>query len=167
MVEHQDKHVTPTWARWVGAILVIGFLVVLGLLADAMLPSRVAVETSPSSLNLIVANRWVILLIRLAGVVLLVIFGAFAIYTVRSITHRMRHGHWLRTGGPFEAEIVNAGDALEGVEPLFESLNTSQARVTELEAQLQRSSHLIQHLAGLVERATAEGFIVNDETPTT
>ena len=90
----------------VAFLMMIGLLVGIVWLAIAMVPGHVPTSSNPSSVYLITANRWVIWLARLAGLVLLVIFGSFAVYAIGSIRHRIHHGHWLRSGGPFEAEII-------------------------------------------------------------
>jgi hypothetical protein len=143
----------------VGAIALIALLAAVVLLAIAMLPGHVQHESNPSSLSLVIANRWVIWLARLCGLAIVVMFVFFSIYVIRSIAHRMRHGHWLQRGGPFQAEIADrAGDALADVEPLFDALNQAEARNQELESQLTESNHLIEQLANFLEQAVAAGF---------
>ena len=144
-------------AQFAGFIVVVGLLAALVLLAWALLPDHVPAEKNPTWLDLIVANRWVIWLIRICGLAIVVMFAVFAVYFVRSIRHRMRSGHWLRSGAGLEAEIVDrAQHALEDVEPLFESLAQAEARNTELEAQLEQSNELIEQLAALLGQDAPE-----------
>jgi hypothetical protein len=142
-----ERTTTNKVALVFGSIILLGALALLGFLARAMLPPAVTLDRNPSVLDLIFANRWVILLIRIAGLALLIMFSVFVVYFVRSIAHRMRHGHWLRSGGPFEAEIVEkAGDALEDAEDAWELLGDAEVRNQELEGQLAQTSQAVENI---------------------
>jgi chromosome segregation ATPase len=71
--------------------------------------------------------------------------------------HRIRSGHWLRSGGPFQAEIVERAEhALEDVEPLFEALSEAEQRNVDLDAALNDTNTLLEHLSGLLQEAQLE-----------
>ena len=153
--ERASKAVTA--AGLLGATVVCGFITGVVLLALVLLPASVPQEKNPHWLDLIVDNRWVVWLIRLSGLAILVMFAVFAVYFVRSINHRMRQRHWLKTGAGLEAEI--ASDALDDLEPLLENLTTAEGRAEELEEQLAASNEAIQQLYNLLNHVEAEELV--------
>jgi hypothetical protein len=128
-----------------GVVALLAVLTPFGLLSYAMLPDHVSAGANAGWLDLIVANRWVIWMIRMIGLVGLLMFMFFAVYFIRSITVRIRLGHWLRRGGPFEAEVFDRAEhELEDVERLFQSLAEAELRNTELEHQLETTNEVLE-----------------------
>jgi chromosome segregation ATPase len=91
-------------------------------------------------------------------------FGMFAVYFVRSIAHRMRSGHWLRSGGPFQAEIVDqVQNALADVEPLFQALADAEQRNIILDEALSDTNTFLEHLSEMLQESQTESEMLRVE----
>lgn len=132
-----------------GLVIFAAFGVALVLLAIAMLPAHSPrLGDNPSWLDYLIDNRWVIWVFRLGGLLAGAMFLIFAIYFMRSIVHRIRKGHWLRSGGPFQAEIVEkAEDEFEAAASTYESLwQQAEEKSDALEQQLSQTNEVVKQL---------------------
>lgn len=159
VIDPDSPHAYP---RIFAVIVVIVGVVCLALLSYALLPGHVPAQPNPNWIDLIIDNRWVIWLLRMMSLAVVVMFSVFAVYFVRSIRHRMRKGHWLRSGAGLEAEIVS--DALGDLEPVLASLSETEERANELEEQLSASNDVIQQLSDILNRFPESDVLAVIET---
>jgi hypothetical protein len=151
-IEEQEPEVveqsTNRFTAFLGGVLLLAVIAGVVLLALAILPDTAPpLPKNAGWLDFIIDNRWVIWLIRLAGLAGSVMFSVFSVYFIRSLNHRIRQGHWLRSGGPFQAEIVEkAGDALEDAEEAWGLLAEAEARNQELEVQLAQTNQAVENV---------------------
>jgi hypothetical protein len=176
----EEDEGSSRWAKlwgFVGGLLLLGLVggVVLGfvLVGQALLPSRAPTEANPHWLDSIFDSRWVIWIARLTGLVVLIMFLVFAVYFVSAIVVRMRRGHWLRSGGPFEAEIIDKAEGAmdEAVDQWAQSLQDAEARAADLELQLSETNQQLESVyamaTGLIEdNAGLQQALAEQDPPT-
>lgn len=111
-----------------GVVALVAIVAAFALLAYALLPDHVEAAVNAGWVTMIVANRWLIWLIRMLVLVGLLMFMVFAVYFIRSIVVRIQLGHWLRRGGPFEAEVFDRAEhELADVQWVFQALSEADA----------------------------------------
>jgi hypothetical protein len=137
---------------------VVTILVGAVFLAIAVFPDSVVAKTNPNWVDNIFDERWIIFAIRLGILGAGTAFLFFVLYVIGSIVYRMGKGHWLRSGGPFEAGIpAQVSHELGRVEPVVRALEEAEDRNRELAEQLEQSDELIQQLLAEIQEKEAEG----------
>jgi hypothetical protein len=147
----------------------IGVLVGMALLAYAVLPDQVPLKANPGYRDVVFANRWIIWTVRMGLLAGGAAFGFFSIYAVTSIVARMTKRQWLRSGGPFHAEIAEkAKDELDAAGDVFAELwRDSEERNEALEEQLAASNEALQELLEQLPEGQAATPSAGQDPPST
>jgi hypothetical protein len=146
-LDSQDEELGPVW-RLIAVAVVLGIIAAIVLLAIALFPHAAPKKANPGWLDAIFENRWVIWMVRMTGLVGLAMFAVFAVYFIRSIVARIQQRHWLRSGGPFHAEIPEqAATELDVVDQVFESMGDLEIENAELRRQLGETNTSLQALS--------------------
>jgi hypothetical protein len=134
------------------AAIVFGVILVIKLL-----PAHVPEKRNPGYLDNVFANRWVVWAARLAALGFAVVAAFGSLYVCASIVMRMVKGHWLRSAGPFQAEVVEkvTEELNEAGDIWLNAWQESESRNTELSQHLEQATESIQWL---VDRLNEAGF---------
>jgi len=153
--------VVATFAAAIGALVAMGFL------AYTVLPESVPAKANPGYVDVIFENRWIIWVSRMAILAAGAAFGFFAIYVVTSIIARMTRRQWLRSGGPFHAEVAErADDALDIASDVYQDLwNHSEERNRDLEQQLEETNMVVEELLARLAELEPPGPSAGQDHP--
>lgn len=149
----------------IGVLLAIGAVVVgIWAIVDAF-PSSAPKKANPGWLDVIFENRFAIWFGRLTLFAAVLASLFLALYVVASIVMRMNKGHWLRSGGPFHADLTEAEQRVADLQPLLtaawqaneELAERLQESTDELDRLYRERDALYDQLAELEEEPPDEG----------
>lgn len=150
-----------------GIVVFLLLLAVAGGLVWAIFPEDIPARRDPELLYAIFANKAVLVAARIvllsAAVVLL--FGG--LYIAVSVVIRMKKKQWLQRFGPFEANIAEAEENLEEIDPILddyiEALDTNEQLERTVEERNQELARVyaerdqLREELGRLERNRTEG----------
>lgn len=133
-------------ATFLGILLLIGIVVLVGLLIKGLYPSELPNSTNPDFIDNIFDNRAVIWAARLLLVSAAAVLAFGGIFIVVSTGIRMKKGEWLRKAGPFEVSETAVSEIEGQVEFWRDAALAGQEEVAELTERINESDELIEHL---------------------
>jgi hypothetical protein len=123
------------------------------ILVIKVLPGHVTVKNNPGYLDNVFGNRWIVWAARVALLGFGVVAAFTSLYVCASIIMRMVKGHWLRSAGPFQAEVEQAQQELSGAETWIADWQATEARNTDLSQHLEQANATIEWLANQLDEA--------------
>lgn len=124
---------------------------------SATLPGEIEPKPDAGFLDLIFGNRYVVWAARVVLLATALSLLVFSFYLVASIIARTIRRQWLRSAGPFHAEVVDAVQSdIEDAEAAISDLEHLELTNLELSAQLEQTTDELQAILGDLGAAHAE-----------